>query len=69
MHTLCRNLNGGNVLFSRGVQMGRVLPQWETLGNYLLSCLKSLDCSSDHNYKLSKSCNRYWGFAKVILGK
>lgn len=69
MHTLCRNSNSGNALFSTGVQMGRALLQWVTLANYLLSCLKSLDCSSNRNYKLSKSCNRYWLFAKVILGK
>lgn len=40
MHVLCRSLNGGNALFSMGVQTGRVLPQRITLGNYLLSCLK-----------------------------
>lgn len=32
-----------------------------------LLALKLLDCSSKHNCKLSKSCNRYWGFLPKLF--
>lgn len=57
------------MLLLHGCSDGEGAAQWVTLGNYLLSCLKLLDCSFNHNYKLSKSCNRYWFFANVILRK
>lgn len=60
----CQSWNSRSSLLHRCTHR-RVLTQWIILGNYLVSCLKSLNCN---NSKLSKSCNvDFYFFAKDIL--